>query len=72
MPADVNQAQIDFDVAITPTEADANRFAQLLGETRFEAIDGNTNYSVILSQPAQTTDLEFDEAAHGKGVVRNP
>ncbi|MBU1908204.1 hypothetical protein KKF59_03725, partial [Patescibacteria group bacterium] len=47
MPEDVDRLLIDFDITITPTEADANRFAKLLGESKFEAADVNANASLL-------------------------
>ncbi|MBU1349037.1 hypothetical protein KJ781_03135 [Patescibacteria group bacterium] len=70
MPEGVNEAGVDFDVAITPTEADADRFAQLMGETRLDATDVALGQPVFRTLPALTTDLENDEGAQGKGVVR--
>ncbi|MCI0479280.1 hypothetical protein L0Y59_01935 [Candidatus Uhrbacteria bacterium] len=70
MPEDVGAATVQFDVALTPTEADADRFAQLLGETRLDATDAALNQPVFRTWPALTTDLENDEGAQGKGVVR--
>jgi hypothetical protein len=72
MPADVNEQTIRFDLAVTPSEADAGRFAKLVGETRFEATDSVTGELMSQVQPALTTDLETDESASGKGVVRKP
>lgn len=72
MPEDIDQLLIDFDVTITPTEADANRFAKLLGESKFEAVDVNANAPLLLTDDELTTDLETDEGAQGKGVVRLP
>ncbi len=71
MPVDVSRVEADFSVKITPTEADANRFAQLLGETKFEATDTGTATTFAQTSPAITTDLQNDDAAEGKGVVRN-
>lgn len=70
MPEDVADASVEFDVALTPTEADADRFAQIIGETRFEAADAALDQPVLRTWPALTTDLENDEGARGKGVVR--
>ncbi len=71
MPVDVGRVEADFSVKITPTEADANRFAQLLGETKFEATDIGTATTFAQTSPALTTDLQGDDAAEGKGVVRS-
>ncbi|MFH1077832.1 MAG: hypothetical protein V1745_00930 [Patescibacteria group bacterium] len=70
MPEGVGVANVDFDVAITPTAADADRFAQLVGETRLDATDVSLDQPVFRTWPALTTDLENDEGAQGKGVVR--
>jgi hypothetical protein len=72
LPANVNEASADFDLTITPTNLDAGRFAQLMGETRFDALDTDINEPIILTKPALTTDLQNDEGAKGKGVVTKP
>jgi hypothetical protein len=72
MPADIHEQTIRFDLAVTPNEADANRFAKVMGETRFEATDVVTGETIIRTNSALTTDLETDESATGKGVVRKP
>lgn len=72
LPADVTEATADFDIVLTPANLDAGRFAQLLGETRLDATDADINEPLILIRPALTTDLQNDEGAKGKGVVRKP
>ena len=71
MPENVAEARASFDVTITPSDADLNRFAKILGESRFESKDTTAEYSVIQTRPEITTDLSNDEYANGKGVVRN-
>ena len=70
MPEDVEEIRVGFDVAITPGEADADRFAKILGETIFEGKDKTTDHMLIQTRPEITTDLREDEYADGKGVVR--
>lgn len=70
LPLTQNEINAEFDVRITPGESDANRFAQLLGETTFEALDANVNEKISRTLPALTTDLQNDENAQSKGVVR--
>lgn len=72
LPADVNDMNADFDVQLTPFEADANRFAGLLGETRFEATDAAIGEPIVKIKPAISTDLQNDEGAKSKGVVKKP
>jgi len=70
MPEDIDEVRASFDVTITPSEADANRFAKILGDTAFEAKDVTADYVVIQIRPEITSDLREDEYAEGKGVVR--
>lgn len=70
MPEGVARASVAFDVTVTPTAADANRFAKIMGPSRFEATDVTAEYAVSQTQPEITTDLRHDEYAEGKGVVR--
>jgi hypothetical protein len=72
LPADVGSAYAYFDLTLTPSSLDDGRFAQVMGETRFEATDADINETIILTKPALTTDLQNDEGAKGKGVVRKP
>lgn len=72
MPKDVEEARAEFDVQLTPSEFDAGRFADLLGETRFEATDADINDVIVRTKPPLSTDLQNDEGAKSKGVVRKP
>jgi hypothetical protein len=72
MPADVDEAHADFDVQLTPSEFDVGRFADLVNETKFEATDVQINEPIVRTKPALTTELQNDEGAKNKGVVRKP
>jgi hypothetical protein len=72
MPKDVDEAHVTFDVDLTPSDFDIGRFADLLGDTRFETLDADINEQVTRSKPALSTDLQNDEGARSKGVVRKP
>ncbi len=72
VPEHVNETAVEFSVSLTPTESDANRFAQLTGPTELQAVDATQNASVSQTVSALTTDLEHDENAKAKGVVRRP
>lgn len=72
LPSNVNESGVEFDVRVTPSESDANRFARILGETRFEATDADVNQTIVRTRDALTTDLQNDENAQAKGVVRKP
>lgn len=72
MPDGVNEVTAEFDVAFTPANSDAGRFAPLIGETRFQAYDNQIDETVNLVKLGLNTDLQNDENAKGKGVVRKP
>ena len=69
MPEDVDQLILSFDVALRPSEADLGRFAQLLGETRFEFTDTKLDAQILRTAESITTDLPDDPLAKQKGVV---
>lgn len=70
MSADVGSLSSSFEVGVTPTKAEAGHFAPLLGETVFQATDVTIKESIRKTMPAQTTDLQSDDSASGKGVVK--
>ncbi|MFZ6014845.1 MAG: hypothetical protein ACOYUZ_00620 [Patescibacteria group bacterium] len=70
MPQEVNQAEAWFDVSITPQPADDGRFATLLEEVTLQANDDDTKEQLLQVIKRISTDLQNDEKASGKGVVR--
>ncbi|MDQ7814486.1 MAG: hypothetical protein RDU25_01620 [Patescibacteria group bacterium] len=72
MPVDIAKITAEFDVQLTPTEFDANRFAELIGEIRFDAKDVQNGDSLTMTKDHLTTDLQNDAGAKNKGVVRKP
>jgi len=70
VPQDVQRLEAWFDIDITPSDVDIGRFASLLGESHFTATDVEIGESIGTSKPPISTDLQNDEGARGKGVVR--
>ncbi len=70
VPHDIEKLEAWFEVDITPSELDIGRFAALLGESHFTATDADIGESIGTSKPPISTDLQNDEGARGKGVVR--
>jgi hypothetical protein len=70
MPQDIRSLNASFDVALVPVQADAGRFAELVGESKVECTDTLINEPLIRTAEALTTDLPDDELAKAKGVVR--
>lgn len=72
MPKDVVEESVGFDISFTPSEVDVGRFGQLLGEARLEATDVDIAEPIVSVQPRLSTDLQHDEVAKSKGVVKKP
>lgn len=72
LPQTVSDLEADFEVQLTPGPNDEGRFADLLGESHLQAQDPVVNELIMKTKPALTSDLQEDEAASGKGVVRKP
>lgn len=72
VPADADETRVAFDVSLIPSQADIGRFADVLGESRFEFTDEAIGESLLRTAEALNTDLPDDALAKGKGVVRKP
>ena len=72
MPNDISEEMVSFDVRFLPEEVDVGRFGQLLGEIRLEATDANIGEPIVGLSPRLSTDLQDDELAKSKGVVKKP
>ncbi|OGL73343.1 hypothetical protein A3E39_00010 [Candidatus Uhrbacteria bacterium RIFCSPHIGHO2_12_FULL_60_25] len=70
VPQDVHELVTSFDLVLTPFVSDAGRFADLLGESRFEFTDAGVGEPLLRTAPSLTTDLPDDDLAKGKGVVK--
>jgi hypothetical protein len=70
VPEDVQELTASFEVQLTPELIDIGRFATVLEETSFRAHDTIVDEWITRRKPMQTTDLQQDEAAKAKGVVR--
>ena len=71
IPHDIERLEAWFEVDITPAELDIGRFAALLNESHFTATDADVGERLGKSKPPISTDLQNDEGARGKGVVRS-
>ncbi|MDF1496689.1 MAG: hypothetical protein P1P90_01345 [Patescibacteria group bacterium] len=69
MPEDVGEAEVQFNIGLTPIAADDGRFANLMESITFNATDEDIKDTVLLVLKQVNTDLQNDENAAGKGVV---
>ncbi len=70
MPADIDDAEMQFDIELVPGASDDGRFVDLTSAINFQATDDDIKDTIVKSLKALNTDLQNDEQAKGKGVVR--
>ena len=70
LPITVYQTQAEFNLSLTPTEADRNKIMVILPGSRVSAFDSQTNAEISKTLPAKTTRLEDDEIANIDGLVQ--
>lgn len=70
MPVDVKSLGVNFEVTVTPAEAEKGKLLTLLLSTNLEASDKSTEGVISLTVGALTSNLDGDPMAEGKGVVR--
>lgn len=69
MPEGVDEAEVWFNVSLTPVAADDGRFATLMNDITFQATDEDIDEPILSVIKEINTDLQNDENAAGKGVV---
>jgi hypothetical protein len=69
MPAEITEAETEFNIVLTPVAADDGRFAILMEDIAFTASDEDISEQILLVVKQLNTDLQNDENAAGKGVV---
>jgi len=69
LPVDFYKAEAEFNIAITPSEADADKIMVLLSGTTVRATDTETKEEISKTTKAKTTRLEDDEIAQTDGRV---
>ncbi len=62
--------EVQFDVILTPMEADRGKLALLIGESSVEATDAILQTKIAARAGSLTTNLDGDPAAEGKGVIK--
>ncbi|MFA6161331.1 MAG: hypothetical protein WC766_04090 [Patescibacteria group bacterium] len=70
LPEEVQNAQVQFEVALTPISSDSGKFVDLAGDASFQVFDEVLKENISQTLKALNTDLQNDEGAVGKGVVR--
>ncbi|HPN14797.1 MAG TPA: hypothetical protein PLF71_01630 [bacterium] len=70
MPDNISSSYMEFDIELTPVATDDGKFVDLIGDTTFQAYDENIKENIIQVIKPLNTDLQNDEGAQGKGVVR--
>ena len=69
LPITVYRSDAEFNINITPEQADKNKIMVLLPGTIIQAIDSETKAAINKVSKAKTTKLEDDEVVEGDGRV---
>lgn len=69
LPITVYETDAEFNISITPAEADRNKIVVLLPGTKVAAMDNETQSAIEKPMPAKTTKLEDDDIAESDGIV---
>jgi hypothetical protein len=69
LPITVYKSEAEFNLSITPTEADVNKVLVLLAGTEINAVDSVTNSPISKKTAPKTTKLEDDPAITDDGRV---
>jgi len=70
LPITVYKADAEFNLNLTPTEADRNKVMLILPGTKITAVDGETNMPINKTLKDKTSKLEDDNLASGDGLVQ--
>jgi len=69
LPLSVYKADAEFNISITPEEADKNKIIVLMPGTIIQAIDAETKAAINMSGKAKTTKLDDDSIVNDDGRV---
>ena len=70
LPVSVFKADAEFNVSVTPGDADRNKIMIILPGTVVTAVDSETNTQINKTLKAKTTKLEDDSLAAGDGIIQ--
>lgn len=70
MPVNVQSLGVNFEVIVTPIEADKGKLLILLSNISLEAKDKSTGGVIRKTENELTSNLDGDPMAEGKGIVR--
>jgi uncharacterized repeat protein (TIGR01451 family) len=69
LPIDVYKVEAEFNISITPSDADADKVLVLLPGSKIRAVDSETGAAINKTGQAKTTRLEDDDIAQTDGRV---
>lgn len=70
LPVTVYKADAEFNLAISPTEADRNKLMIILPGTKAAAVDSETRAPINKTLKAKTTKLEDDNLVNTDGIIQ--
>jgi uncharacterized repeat protein (TIGR01451 family) len=70
LPVTTFEPSAEFNVSITPTEADRNKIMVILPGSKATALDTVSNTTLVYTSKAKTTKLEDDEIGANDGMIQ--
>ncbi|MFH1583245.1 MAG: hypothetical protein ABIB72_02915 [Candidatus Falkowbacteria bacterium] len=70
LPISVFKADAEFNLSVSPGQADRNKIMIILAGTNVTAIDSETGMQINKTLKAKTTKLEDDNMASGDGIIQ--
>jgi hypothetical protein len=70
LPVTVYKADAEFNISVSPGEADRNKIMIILPGTSITAVDSETKMQINKILKAKTTKLEDDNMASGDGIIQ--
>ncbi len=70
IPLDIKELGVNFEITVTPAEADRGNLMTLISGSTLQVTDKSTGGAISKTGGALTTNLDGDPMAEGKGIVR--
>jgi hypothetical protein len=70
IPLDIKELEVNFEITVTPAEAEKGKLLTLILDTSLAVGDKSTGGTISKSGGVLTTNLDGDQMAEGKGIVK--
>lgn len=70
IPLDIKELGVNFEITITPSEADKGKLVTLISGSTLQVTDKSTGGTISKTGGTLTTNLDGDPTSEGKGIVK--